>query len=65
MRESIGEVAGWVWDFLESEGESSVTGIVDAIDASRSKVFMAIGWLAHEDKLEFVDEGRGNTVRLK
>ena len=65
LQDRIGEVAGWIWDFLENEGESSVTGIVDSVDASRSKVFMAIGWLAREDKLDFVDEGRGSKVRLK
>ncbi|MFB6144334.1 MAG: winged helix-turn-helix domain-containing protein, partial [Candidatus Nanohaloarchaea archaeon] len=48
MDDKIGELAGCVWRFLEDEGESSVSSIVDAVDAPRSKVHMAIGWLARE-----------------
>ena len=65
MQDKIGELAGKVWNFLDKEEESTVSGIVDAVDAPRSKVSMAIGWLAKEDKLEFEDEGRGNKVSLK
>lgn len=65
MQERIGEVAGEVWDVLEDEGESSVSAIVKALDAPRSRVHMAVGWLAREDKLEFIDKGRGNAVRLQ
>lgn len=65
MDDRIGEVAGEVWDFLESEGESSVSAIVDSVDASRSKAQMAIGWLAREGKLQFEENGRGNSVRLE
>ncbi|MFB6145946.1 MAG: winged helix-turn-helix domain-containing protein [Candidatus Nanohaloarchaea archaeon] len=64
MQDRIGELAGYVWRYLEDEGESSVSSIVDAVDAPRSKVHMAIGWLAREDKLEFNSEGRGSTVSL-
>lgn len=65
MEDKIGELAGYVWRFLEDEGESSFSAVADAVDAPRSKVSMAIGWLAREDKLEFRDEGRGNKISLK
>lgn len=61
----IGEIAGEVYEFLEDEGETSVSGIGKALDAPRTKVNMAIGWLAREDKLDFVDNGRGNSVKLE
>lgn len=64
MQDRIGEVAGFVWDFLEAEGESSVTAVTEAVDVPATKVYMAIGWLAQEGKLEFVDGGRGTSVRL-
>ncbi|MFB6213888.1 MAG: winged helix-turn-helix domain-containing protein [Candidatus Nanohaloarchaea archaeon] len=64
MDEMIGEIAGEVWDFLEEEGEASVSAIVNAVGAPRSKACMAIGWLAREDKLSFDDGGRGSTVSL-
>ncbi|MBY6294016.1 hypothetical protein GLU60_01350 [Nanohaloarchaea archaeon H01] len=65
MDERIGELAGYVWRYLEDEGESSVSSIGKAVDAPRSKANMAIGWLAREDKLEFFDKGRGTSVDLK
>ena len=64
MEERVGELAGYVWRFLEDEGESSISSVGEAVDAPRSKVNMAIGWLAREGKLEFVDNGRGTSVRL-
>lgn len=64
MEDNIGEIAGEVWNFLEEKGESSLTAINDDVDAPRSRVNMAIGWLAREGKLEFVEEGRGVSVKV-
>lgn len=65
MKDRIGEVAGYVYDYLEAEGESSVTAIIEAVDVPATKAYMAIGWLAHEGTVEFHDNGRGNTVSLE
>jgi len=65
MQDRIGELAGYVWRVLEDEGESSFSALADAVDAPRSKVSMAIGWLAREDKIEFREEGRGSKISLK
>ena len=65
LEDGIGKIAGEVWNFLEDSGESSLTQINDAVDEPRSRVNMAIGWLAREGKLEFNDEGRGFSVNLK
>lgn len=64
MEDEIGEVAGEVWSFLDENEECSVSAIASEIDFPRSKVNMAIGWLAREDNLEFVDEARGTYVEL-
>ncbi|AOV94470.1 hypothetical protein AQV86_00920 [Nanohaloarchaea archaeon SG9] len=64
MEDTIGEVAGEVWDFLEENGETSVSGVTKGVEAPGTKVYMAMGWLAREDKLEFLDKKRGNAVRL-
>jgi hypothetical protein len=50
LEDQIGELAGEVWDHLESEGENSLSAITDAVDAPRSRVNMALGWLACEGK---------------
>lgn len=60
----IGEVAGKIWDFLEDNGETSISGVTKAVDEPGTKVYMAMGWLAREDKLEFIDKKRGNAVKL-
>jgi predicted transcriptional regulator len=63
--EEIGEVAGEIWHVLRERGEMSLSGIASAINASQSTVYMGLGWLAREDKLEFVAKRRGMFVRLK
>ena len=65
MEDTIGELAGHVWDFLEEEEEASVSAVSRAVDAPQTKVNMAIGWLARENKLEFVTEGRGTSIQLQ
>lgn len=65
MKDIVGEIAGKVYGYLEEQGESSVNKITKNVDGSRSKVNMAIGWLAREDKLEFIDRGKGMGIRLK
>jgi Winged helix-turn-helix domain (DUF2582) len=59
---TIGETAGLVWNFLRSNGESSLTAVEKGVNAPRSTVSMAVGWLAREGKIEVKDEKR--TVRI-
>ncbi|MFB6241291.1 MAG: winged helix-turn-helix domain-containing protein [Candidatus Nanosalina sp.] len=65
MEDTVGEIAGYIWNHLENEGECSLTAINEAVDEPRSRVNMAIGWLTREGKLEFNNEGRGVSVKLK
>ncbi|MCD6203635.1 MAG: winged helix-turn-helix domain-containing protein [Methanophagales archaeon] len=65
MIEEIGTVAGEIWHLLKEKGELSVSGVVAEINASQSIAYMGLGWLAREDKLEFVKKSRGVYVRLK
>lgn len=64
MEDTIGSVAGKVWDHLETEGEMSVSAVARAVDEPQTKVNMAIGWLAKEGKLEFDAEGRATKMSL-
>lgn len=65
MIEEIGAVAGEIWDLLKEKGELSISGVVKEINASQSTAYMGLGWLARENKLEFVKKSRGVFVRLK
>jgi DeoR/GlpR family transcriptional regulator of sugar metabolism len=61
----IGNIAGDIWRVLNEQGVLSISGVVSEINASQSTVYMGLGWLAREGKLEFVNKGRSVFVRLK
>jgi hypothetical protein len=61
----IGKVAGEIWQLLKEQGELSVSGVISAVNASQSAAYMALGWLAREDKVIFERKSRGVFVRLK
>ncbi len=64
MENTIGSIAGKVWDHLATEGEASVSAVARAVDEPQTKVNMAIGWLAKEGKLEFNADGRATRMSL-
>jgi winged helix-turn-helix protein DUF2582 len=63
--ETIGHVAGQVWQLLDSQGAQSVPAIKKAVSAPDEVVLAAIGWLAREDKLTFSKSGRALTISLR
>ena len=63
--EVIGKTAGKVWHYLKDHGKASLSGIEKGVKAPRGVVFMAIGWLAREGKLEFGQEKRTTQIWLK
>lgn len=65
MIEEIGNVAGEIWHLLKERGELSISGVTAEVNVSQSTAYMGLGWLAREDKLEFVKKSRGVFVRLK
>jgi uncharacterized membrane protein len=62
---TIGETAGLVWNFLQSNGESSLSALEKGVKAPRSTVSMAVGWLAREGKIEIKDEKRKVRIFLR
>ena len=64
MEDVIGNLAGEVHDFLQEREEASLSKISREVEGPQSKVNMAIGWLAREGNLEFIDLDRGTGVRL-
>jgi len=65
MNEEIGRIAGEIWHLLKDRGEMSLSGVVMALNTSQSTAYMALGWLAREDKVEFVKKRRGIVARLR
>jgi hypothetical protein len=61
----IGAVAGEIWGLLAGSDGQTLTAIKKAIAAPPDVVIAGVGWLAREDKLEFVMSGRMLKVSLK
>ena len=65
MREAIGEAAGKVWRYLGAQGSRSVSQIQRDTRLSQSLTYLALGWLAREDKVRFAQERRALLVSLE
>lgn len=65
MSESIGKAAGQIWTFLDANGPSSPSKIAKEVEASKTDLQRAIGWLAKEEKIEIEVNGRVETLSLK
>ncbi len=65
MREDIGDAAGKVWQYLEAQGSRSVSQIQRDTRLSQSLTYLALGWLAREGKVRFVQERRALLVSLE
>lgn len=61
----IGALAGKIWETLEKNGALSASALVKATEAKNNDVYMALGWLLREDKLEAVKAGNGVKYSLK
>jgi hypothetical protein len=53
MTAKVGEIAGKVWHTLQNGGEMSVAQLKKATGTDDKTLWMALGWLAREDKLTF------------
>lgn len=65
MAGSIGTSAGVVWQYLNQNGESSVTKISKETKLDAKTTQRAIGWLAGEAKLAIEMKGRTEIISLK
>ena len=63
--EKIGQTAGLVWHFLQSHGESTLSGVEKGVEAPKAMVSMAVGWLAREGKIAVKDEKRAVRISLR
>lgn len=63
--EQIGQTAGEIWKLLDESGSLSLAKTVKAVGKPRDQVMLAIGWLAREDKIEIVEQGRARMVVLR
>ena len=65
MKNVIGTAAGVVWNYLDKNGESSVSKMTKETKLEAKVAQRALGWLANEGKLTITMKGRTETISLK
>lgn len=63
--EDIGHVAGQVWQVLADGGAQTAAALKKSVNAPGDVVMAAVGWLAREEKLDFVNAGRTCKIALR
>ncbi|MHB9154122.1 MAG: winged helix-turn-helix domain-containing protein [Endomicrobiales bacterium] len=54
MHNLIGNTAGHIWEYLDKHGPSPAIKIKAALGITNTQLYLALGWLAREDKIEMV-----------
>ncbi len=65
MIDQIGVDAGKVWNELELNGEMTTGTLKKSLGISPFNLYIAIGWLAREDKVLMTRKGSTIKVQLK
>lgn len=66
MNEKVGQAAGSVWTALNENGAMELKDLKKAAKIKTDKeLFLAMGWLLREDKLNVTEEGKSITLQLK
>lgn len=64
MKEKVIETAGKTWRFLGQNGETNVNQLPRLLRENESVVLQALGWLAREDKINYIMRSRRTFVSL-
>jgi hypothetical protein len=62
--DSIGTIAGQVWQYLNTHGSVTLSKLAREIEAPRDLVMQGVGWLAREGKIAFHEGPRSKTISL-
>jgi hypothetical protein len=62
---AIGHAAGEVWGYLSGGEPRTIVEIKKSVKVPGDLVVAAIGWLAREDKLDFVTSGKTVKIGLR
>jgi hypothetical protein len=65
MQEDIGAAAGVVWHYLDEHGASALSALKRGSRLADPLVFMALGWLAREGKIDLLRSHRSIQVSLR
>jgi hypothetical protein len=65
MTDKIGFSAGLIWQFLSEHGESSPIKIKSNLGLSNTLLYLALGWLARENKVNIERLDHSYKISLK
>lgn len=65
IKARVGETAGEVWQLLSDEGPQTLVQLKKRLNAHGEMLSYALGWLAREDKIEFIPDKKTIRVQLK
>lgn len=66
MQESIGQAAGQVWHLLANSAEPvNISDIPKRTKLTAQFAYQGLGWLACEQKINYIQKGRSILVSLK
>ena len=60
----IGETAGRIWRTLDQQGQLRIPALKKQVPVPDSMLYLALGWLAREEKVGIEPDGRSYRVRL-
>lgn len=65
MQETIGQTAGQIWECLSNNEEMTMAALKKDLNLKGDVASLALGWLAREEKVDFVQKGKSTKIRLK
>jgi hypothetical protein len=65
MSELVGLTAGAVWNYLDTQGPTTVAKLIRELKEDEKTVQRSIGWLAQEGKINLEIVNRAETISLK
>lgn len=65
MTETIGIAAGQIWECLSDKNEMTIAALKKDLNLKGDTAGLALGWLAREDKIDFIQKGKTVKVSLK
>ncbi len=64
MKDKIGQAAGEVWKVLGAKGQIDISKLPFATKMKSEVAYQALGWLAHENKVDYCTKDGKTFVAL-
>lgn len=63
--EDIGTIAGKIWNYLVEHGPSDTIQIKFSLNVTNSQLYLALGWLAREDKISVTKDKNIHIIKRR